>query len=193
MREIRRRREKEHEMKRNKRVAHLLMVLAGSAQLLPALSFSPLLSTDYSFSRSPLCCRSPRPASVPSKLQNHANCRKLVMGENMNKFQKQMAAVLASVVVALAPFQPACASTDLVVTHAALGTIKQFLYPVSRVAAQTAMDRTAGPRNNALAQVQPWRYSEFLAAVEQKKVLRVRALPPCMSMSAACIIEYMLC
>jgi len=96
------------------------------------------------------------------------------MGENMNKFQKQMAAVLASVVVATAPFQPACASADLVVTHAAaLGPIKQFLYPVSRVVAQTAMDRTAVPRNNALAQVQPWRYSEFLAAVEQKKVLRV--------------------
>ena len=178
MREIRRRREKEHEMKRNKRVAHLLMVLAGSAQLLPALCFSPLLSTDYSFSRSPLCCRSPRPTSVPSKLQNHANCRKLVMGENMNKFQKQMAAVLASVVVAMAPFQPACASADLALTHAALvlhrthrEPIKQFLYPVSRVLAQTATDRTAVPRS--LAQVQPWRYSEFLAAVEQKKVLRV--------------------
>ena len=165
-------------MKRNKRAANLLMVLAGSAQLLPALSFSPLLSTDYSFSRSTLCCRSPRPASVPSKLQNHPNCRKLAMGENMDKFQKQMAAVLASVVVATAPFQPACASADLGVRHAALGPVKQFLYPVSRVLAQTATDRTAVPRS--LAQVQPWRYSEFLAAVEQKKVLRVRALPPCM-------------
>ena len=115
----------------------------------------------------------------------------VMRGSPADKLQSRAAALMLSFLVAWSPSgQPVHASVDPAVQQASrpvLQVIESMLVSAPQATAigqatTAATERISVPRR--LQDVQPWRYSEFLDAVERHEVFRVTFSPDCQRLLA---------